>query len=104
MVQICTFYWEKKKIYKVGEKTIRSIFIEKFNTGFDKPKKECEVCIEFQNATSKKLHDLNENHTDHQVNKTIARELKSNYKLIAAEYKALKSQAFYLQKLLPVPY
>ena len=49
-------------------------------------------------------NDLNENHTDHQVNKTIAWELKSNYKLIAAEYKALKSQAFYLQKLLPVPY
>ena len=53
-------------------------------------KGHCEVCIEFQNATPDKLLDLNDNHTDHQVNETIAWELKSNYKLIAAENTSLK--------------
>ena len=38
------------------------------------------------------------------MNKTIVWELKSNYKLIAAEETTLKCYAFDLQKALPVPY
>ena len=104
-VKSYTFYREKKTMHKVGEQTFRNIFNEKFNIGFHKPKKDqCEVCIEFQNATPDKLPDLNEKHTNHQVNKTVARELKSNYKLIAAEDTTLKCYAFDLQKVLHVPY
>ena len=91
VAKLYTFYREKRTIYKVGKETIRNIFNEKINISFHKPKKDiCEVCIEFQNATQDKLLDLNDKHTDHQVNETIAWELKSNYKLIAAENTSLK--------------
>ena len=83
----------------------RKIFVDNFNIGFHKPKKDqCSLCEAYKIAGPELKQDKQEEYNIHISNKEIARSLKETRKLAANDNPDQKVLCFDLQKVLPTPY
>ncbi|CAK1591645.1 unnamed protein product [Parnassius mnemosyne] len=81
--------------------TYRKVFNEDYNIGFHTPKKDqCELCISFKNAVDKTI-ELQNRYDQHQLEKELCRQEKSNDKTMVKENYIVA--CYDLQAVLPLP-
>ncbi|CAG4983658.1 unnamed protein product [Parnassius apollo] len=87
---------EAAKIHTYGK-----VFNEDYNIGFHTPKKDqCELCISFKNAVDKTI-ELQNRYDQHQLEKELCRQEKSNDKTMVKENYIVA--CYDLQAVLPLP-